>query len=220
MKFFKIHLFFFVSSFSFSQGAGESTFQFLNLISSPRQAALGGRVSTNYDYDVTNGLLNPATINSESNNSYAFNYVSHLAGIGYGNATGTFAVGEKKRIFQLGFVFVNSGEIDGYDLYGNPTSSFNASEMAFSIGHSYEIPNSNVKLGANLKFINSRLEQYVSTGGALDLSVVYFNPKSTFMTTFLVRNFGTQFKSYNETKESLPLEVLLEVLLKPLKICL
>jgi hypothetical protein len=39
---------------------GNSTYQFLNLISSPRQAALGGKVITNVDYDVTQGIYNPS----------------------------------------------------------------------------------------------------------------------------------------------------------------
>ncbi|NOY46630.1 MAG: penicillin-binding protein, partial [Chlorobi bacterium] len=54
-------LFFF--TLSFSQVGGEATYQFLNLVSSPRQAALGGKVITNVDYDVTQALYNPATIN-------------------------------------------------------------------------------------------------------------------------------------------------------------
>ena len=39
-----------------AQLGGESTYQFLNLMSSPRQAALGGKVLTNVDYDVTQAL--------------------------------------------------------------------------------------------------------------------------------------------------------------------
>ena len=55
-----------------AQVGGESTYQFLNLISSPRQAALGGKVLTNVDYDVTQGLYNPATINIEMDNQYLY----------------------------------------------------------------------------------------------------------------------------------------------------
>ena len=51
------------SCFVSAQLGGESTYQFLNLISSPREAALGGKVVTNIDYDVTQALYNPATIN-------------------------------------------------------------------------------------------------------------------------------------------------------------
>ena len=77
--------FFFVlnASLVFAQLGGESTYQFLNLISSPRQAALGGKNLTNVDYDVTQGLYNPATINVEMDNQLALNYSNHLGGISY-----------------------------------------------------------------------------------------------------------------------------------------
>ena len=66
------------TSISFAQLGGEATYQFLNLVSSPRQAALGGKVLTNVDYDVTQGLYNPATINVEMDNQLALNYSSYL----------------------------------------------------------------------------------------------------------------------------------------------
>ena len=69
-----------------AQLGGESTYQFLNLMSSPRQAALGGKVLTNVDYDVTQGLYNPATINVDMDNQLAINYSSYLGDIRYGTA--------------------------------------------------------------------------------------------------------------------------------------
>ena len=57
-----------LSTFVSAQIGGETTYQFLNLVSSPRQAALGGKVFTNVDYDVTQALTNPATINVEMDN--------------------------------------------------------------------------------------------------------------------------------------------------------
>jgi hypothetical protein len=58
----------FCVSLTYAQVGGESTYQFLNLVSSPRQAALGGKVLTNVDFDVTQALYNPATINVEMDN--------------------------------------------------------------------------------------------------------------------------------------------------------
>ncbi len=72
------------SVLTYAQVGGESTYQFLNLVSSPRQAALGGKVLTIVDYDVTQGLYNPATINVDMDNQLALNYTSYLGGIGYG----------------------------------------------------------------------------------------------------------------------------------------
>ena len=47
------------ASVCFAQLGGESTYQFLNLISSPRQAALGGKIITNVDKDVFKILKDP-----------------------------------------------------------------------------------------------------------------------------------------------------------------
>ena len=55
------------TSFNFwAQLGGRATYQFLNLVSSPKQAALGGKLLTDYSYDPTSGLFNPATINPEN----------------------------------------------------------------------------------------------------------------------------------------------------------
>ena len=57
--------FFLFHAVSFGQIGGKSVYQFLNLVTSPRQAALGGKVITIFDYDVNQALFNPATINPE-----------------------------------------------------------------------------------------------------------------------------------------------------------
>jgi hypothetical protein len=49
----------------------------LNLVTSPRQAALGGKVITIYDNDVNQAHFNPATINPEMDNHLALNYGSY-----------------------------------------------------------------------------------------------------------------------------------------------
>ena len=59
---------FLLSGVAVAQLGGNSTYQFLNLVSSPRQAALGGKVLTNVDYDVTQALYNPSTININMDN--------------------------------------------------------------------------------------------------------------------------------------------------------
>ena len=65
----------------FSQIAGESTYQFLNISSSPRQLALGGKTITNFDYDVSQALYNPSVINSEMDNNLSINFFNYFADI-------------------------------------------------------------------------------------------------------------------------------------------
>ncbi|MWW25801.1 type IX secretion system protein PorQ [Algibacter lectus] len=190
-----------------AQVGGESTYQFLNLISSPRQAALGGKVLTNVDYDVTQGLYNPAAINVEMDNQLALNYVSYLGGIGYGTASYAYTIDRRTQTVHAGITYVNYGQFDGYDEDGNSTGTFSGSETALSVGYATQIGYSDFYFGANLKLITSKLEQYSSFGAAVDLGLIYINEDLDFNAALVVRNFGTQITTYAGLKESLPFEV-------------
>ncbi|WP_026752930.1 type IX secretion system protein PorQ [Sediminibacter sp. Hel_I_10] len=195
------------SGFCFAQLGGESTYQFLNLIASPRQAALGGKVITNYDYDVTGGLFNPASINTEMDNQLALNYSSYLGGINYGTAAYAYTWDRHVQTFHFGVTYINYGTFDGYDLNGASTGTFTGNEAAVSAGYAYQVPYTDFYLGANLKVITSKLEIYNSIGLAADFGAMYINERLDFHMALTVRNLGTQIKTYAGLQESLPLEV-------------
>ena len=73
-------LIFLMSFASFSQVGGESIYNFLNVPTSARQAALGGKVITILD-DVNQGIWNPSTINLEMDNQLGVNYLNFLTDI-------------------------------------------------------------------------------------------------------------------------------------------
>ena len=196
----------FISS-AFAQVGGESVYQFLNLVSSPRQAALGGKVITNYDYDVTAGLYNPATINVEMDNQLALNYSSYLGGISYGTAAYAYTWDRRVQTFHIGMTYINYGSFDGYDLNGVSTGTFTGNEAALSIGYAKQLGRSDFYGGINVKLITSKLEQYSSIGGALDLGIIYIDERLNFNASLVVRNIGTQFSTYAGTNEKLPMEV-------------
>jgi len=189
------------------QLGGRYTYQFLNLVSSPRQAALGGKYATGYNSDPTSALLNPAAINAEMDNQIAANYVNYLSDVNYGSVAYARALGKKKRMFHIGVTYINYGTFDGFDEFGNATGDFGAAEAAISMGYSYAIPKTKWHVGANAKLISSKLEQYSSIGGALDLGVIYHDPETTFDFGLAVRNLGTQFTTYVDTKENLPIAI-------------
>ena len=190
-----------------AQLGGESTYQFLNLVSSPRQAALGGKIITNFDHDVSEALYNPASINSDMHNQLAVNYSSYLGGIGYGTAAYAYTWDRRLQTFHFGVTYINYGEFDGYDLNGVSTGTFKGNEVAVSAGYNYNIPFTDFYLGANVKIITSSLEQYNSIGGALDIGAMYINEDLDFHAALTVRNLGTQFTTYAEQREPLPFEV-------------
>lgn len=200
---------FFLSCFlSQAQIGGKHTYQFLNLTSSPRQAALGGKNITIYDYDPTAGLYNPANINFRMTNQLSVNYVNYLADVNYGTAAYVFRSGRKENVFHTGVTYINYGTFDGYTAGGEPTGEFGGGEVAVSFGYAYNIPWTDFYVGANAKLISSKLEQYTSIGGALDLGITYYYEDWDLVISAVARNVGTQFTAYDEIYEPLPLEII------------
>ena len=117
---------------TYAQVGGRSTYQFLNLLNSPRQAALGGKVVTNYDYDPTQGLFNPASINPAMDNQLSVNFVDYLGDVTYGTASYAYLWDRRTQVLHMGVTYINYGKFDGYDEQGNETSSFSGGEVALS----------------------------------------------------------------------------------------
>lgn len=196
---------------SYSQIGGKSVYQFLNLVTSPRQAALGGKVITIYDNDVNQVHFNPATINGEMDNHLAVNYGSYFGEVTYGTAAYAYTYDRHLQTFHAGVNYVNYGKFDGYDENGVKTSTFTGSEIAVSFGYAYNIPFSNFYVGANAKLISSTLESYNSFGGAADIGALFIDERNDVNWALVIRNIGTQFTTYEETREKLPLEILVGV---------
>ena len=197
-----------ICTVSYGQIGGKYTYQFLNLVTSPRQAALGGKIITIYDDDVNQVNFNPATINVEMDNHLAINYGSYYGEISYGTASYAYTYDRHLQTFQVGVNYVNYGSFEGYDENGQTTSSFTGSETALSFGYAYNVPNTTLYLGANAKLISSTLESYNSLGGAIDIGAIYIDERNDVNWGLVIRNMGTQFTTYSETREKLPLEIL------------
>lgn len=196
---------------SYSQIGGKSVYQFLNLVTSPRQAALGGKVITIFDEDVNQAHFNPATINPEMDNHLAINYGSYFGAVTYGTAAYAYTYDRHVQTFHAGVNYVNYGKFEGYDENGNQTASFTGSEMALSLGYSYNVPFTTFYFGANAKLISSTLESYTSYGGAVDLGALFIDDRNDVNWALVIRNIGTQITTYAGTQEKLPMEILLGV---------
>lgn len=193
---------------SFAQIGGKSVYQFLSLVTSPRQAALGGKVLTIYDYDVNQALFNPATINPEMDNRLSVNYGSLFGEVTYGTAAYAYTYDRRVQTFHAGVNYVHYGTFEGRDENGELTSDFTGSEIALSFGYAYNIPYTTVYVGANAKLISSTLESYNSFGGAVDIGALYVDEDNDINWALVIRNVGTQFSTYAGTREKLPLEVM------------
>ncbi|WP_294818666.1 type IX secretion system protein PorQ [uncultured Flavobacterium sp.] len=203
-----LFLFLCCTTLTFSQIGGKHTYQFLNLVTSPRQAALGGKIVTLYDYDVNQGIYNPATINAEMDNHLAVNYGSYFGEVTYGTAAYAYTYDRHVQTFHAGVNYVNYGTFEGRDEMGMLTGDFTGSEIALSFGYAYNIPYTSIYVGANGKLISSTLESYNSFGGAIDIGAMYIDEDNDINIALAIRNAGMQFTTYAGLRESLPLEII------------
>ena len=191
-----------------AQIGGKHVYQFLNLVTSPRQAALGGKTVTIFDEDVNQAHFNPAAINADMHNHLALNYGSYFGEASYGTASYAYTYDRHLQTFQAGVNYINYGSFEGYDENGTATSSFTGNEIALSAGYSYNIPFSDFYIGANAKLISSTLESYNSFGGAIDIGAIYIDTQNDINYGLSLRNIGMQFTRYAETSETLPFELI------------
>jgi len=205
MKYFVL-LIFFSTLISTAQVGGESTYMFLNFPTSARQTALGGSVLTLTD-DINQPLWNPASINEELDATMSVNYVKHLTGINYFSGAYAYDAGRHTGTFHTGLTYFNYGSFIAADENGIETGTFNAYDMALSFGYAYQIPRTGIHVGMNVKLINSVIEKYSSFGLATDLAIMYYNEDRPYRFAAVLRNAGMQLTYYTDTKESLPLQI-------------
>jgi len=189
-----------------AQVGGERIYNFLNIPTSASQAALGGDILTLND-DVNQPLWNPATISLAMDNQAAVNYVSYLADIHMGSLTFAHMINRRFGTLHGGIQYINYGNFIGADENGNETGEFGARDLAVSVGYAYNIPWSSFYLGANLKYLSSKIENFTSSGAALDFGIYYYSEFRPYAFTAVIRNLGYQFSPYDEKREDIDYDV-------------
>jgi hypothetical protein len=198
-----IFLIFFNST---AQVGGERVYNFLNITTSATQAALGGEALTITD-DVNQPLWNPSGITKYMDNQAAVNYVNYLTDVNMGSVTFAHLINRRFGTLHAGIQYIDYGEFIGADENGEEIGNFGARDLAFSLGYAYNIPWSDFYIGANLKVLSSKIENYTSNGAAIDFGIAYYSDFRPYMFTAVIRNLGYQFSPYDEKREDLPLEI-------------
>lgn len=196
----------FCSFIGYSQTGGENIYNFLNISSSAKQTALGGNVLTILD-NVNQPIWNPSTISNGIDNNLSVNYVNYLADVSITSAAFAHMINRQIGTFHTNITYLNYGKFIGADAMGNETVNFKAYDFMFSLGYSYNILNSDFYIGANVKLINSVIENYSSFGIGSDLAILYSNEYEPFVFTIVVRNLGYQIKAFDSSKEKLPFQI-------------
>ena len=190
-----------------AQVGGESIYNFLNLSGSARQSALGGKVITLMD-DVNQPMWNPSVINNSIDNKLGVNYMNFLADVNLATVSYAHMINRNFGTIHGGISYMNYGSFIGADENGDETGTFRAYDLALSVGYAYNIMHSDFYFGANVKLINSVIENYSSFGVGADFGILFYNEHLPYSFTLALRNVGYQVAVYDEEREELPFEVL------------
>ena len=193
-----------LNSSVFSQLGGSSSYQFLDLANSSRIQGLGGKNISLSDSDVNLTISNPALLDSTQSGSITLNYHNYIGDINYGFSSFTHHV-KNIGTFNLAMMYANYGKFKRADASGQINGEFVANDLAFMVGYGRAI-DSNIRIGANLKFFNSIYDFYYSNGLAVDLAASYHKPNSLFSAGLVIQNIGFSFSKYSDN-EALPLDI-------------
>jgi hypothetical protein len=210
MKWIRVFLFLSICSASLlAQTGGGNTFEFLNLTSSARVLALGNVLVNTLDDDVNLAQQLPSLNHVGMNHQLSLNYTNYYAGIRFGSMVYGFP-NDKLGNISFGIQYLNYGDFDRTDAYGNSLGEFNAGEYAlYTSATLYKW--SGFRFGSSIKGVYSNLESYDSYGLLADLSATYEYKERRVLASLLVKNIGFQFKTYAGKSEPMPFEVMVGV---------
>ena len=197
-----------LSTVAAAQVGGTSVFRFLNQSPSARMTGLGGAATPILTNDPSFGLSNPALLNEKMDKKAEFSHQFLFADAGAGTAA--FAKNWKKYdlTWLAAVQYLTYGTFKGADVFGNLTSDFTATDVALTVGAARKL-NPRLRVGANVRFLSSRLESASATGLATDIGALYFNPDRQFGAALTLKNVGIELTKFTEngSREALPFDL-------------
>mgnify|MGYP000506710641 CR=1 FL=1 len=194
-------------STSYSQVGGEHIYEFLNLSSSARVTGLAGHIiAVQDDDDVVLGYNNPAALNPSMHNGLSFNYNFYLADIDAGYVSYGHYLKKWDVTLSASAKFINYGEFDATNIFGQVEGTFKANETAIVLGASKRLYE-RLTIGANAMLISSRLAEYNSIGINSDVGFIYSDTSTQFNIALVAKNLGRQLTKYDDESEFLPFDL-------------
>lgn len=188
------------------QIGGRFAFESASLPANARLTALGGHLITVQDEDVSLAQLNPALINSQMDGQLGINHNFNFAGISNGNVAYGLSLDSLGISTHAAIQYVNYGDFQLADEFGNVNGTFNSREVGVVIGAAKQL-NERIRAGANVKFYTGSYEAYNSAAVGLDLGLHYQKPGSSASWGLVLKNMGTEVNPIVDTKRGLPFEL-------------
>lgn len=190
-----------------SQGqiGGRYSFVASALPTNARVTAMGGSVINIRDTDVALAQMNPALIDSIMHNQLSFNHSFHFAGVSHGNLAYGRYLKKWRLASHAAIQYVNYGDFDQTDEFGNISGEFSAGEVAIIAGVSKQL-NERIHVGANFKILTGSYESYNNFGIGVDLGLHYEKNALTSW-ALVLKNVGSELVGLVDSRNPLPLDL-------------
>ncbi len=187
-----------------------SVYRFLTVPTSAYSASMGGSPIVSADSSINFVADNPALLTPGLHQQVAMNYTNVHPGINMGMVSWGYDL-ESLGFVGAGLQYLNYGEMVRYDEYGHETGSFTGGDYALIIGWSQPLMK-NLRLGASVKGIYSKIEKYDALATAFDAAMTYRNPDILLSVSLIAKNIGTQIDEFVPgSEEHLPEDIQLGI---------
>lgn len=190
--------------FSTTLFAKDSPFTFLRNTGSARSSALGGAFVSIPD-DPSAVFFNPASVSTIKNRNFSFTFFKHVLDVNSGSVS---YQRKFENVGNLAFAatYTNYGSFDRTNNEGQLLGTFSANDFALGLTYS-NILDTNFYYGVTAKIISSNIDKFSSLAVAIDFGLLYLIPEKNTSIGFSILHTGTQLKTFDGTRERLPLDV-------------
>lgn len=197
---------FFVASNIMAQIGGDHVYEFINLPHNARATALGDYFITTSDGDLGAAYHNPASLTDAAIKQVQISYDLFLADISRGSVAYGFKSDKLKANMHAGLQFVNYGDFKATNTLGIVEGDFRVKDIALTIGGSRDLYE-RLRLGANMRVINSQYESYSSWGLTFDAAAMFHLDDKNAILTLVIKNAGLQLSTFAGERESVPFDI-------------
>ncbi len=190
----------------YSQIGGQHAFESTSLPTNARITALGGSLINVTDGDVALAQYNPAVTDSLMNNKLSVNNNFHFAGVQQGNVAYGKYLKKWGIASHAAIQYVNFGDFDQADEFGNITGEFSARETALVAGVAKKL-NERIQGGINLKLLTGNYASYRSVAIGVDIGFHYNKPDNNSSWALVFKNIGGELSPLVDERKSLPFDL-------------
>jgi len=187
---------------------GNAVFNFLNQPISAKLASLGGVNTSSIGKDIGMAFYNPSLLRNEMNGQASAGFYSFAEGLQQFGFNTAMHLKKYTSNLSLGIQYLDYGTLTQTDAAGNSLGTFKPKDYVIQVGFSKQY-HEHWWYGINAKFIGSNYGQYQSNGIGFDVGLAYEDQESAFQASVLVKNMGTQLKTYDglQPKEEIPFDL-------------